>query len=710
MHGVAKLFMKGVIRHFHRARNPLVFLKLDVAWAFDSVSWPYLLDMLRARGFSDRWRDWIAMMLATSSSRVILNGEVGPRFLHRRGLRQGDPLSPLLFILAIEPLHRLFDIATVAGLLSPLRGRKARLRCSLYADDAAVFLNPDLDLASISSPLGAPVGSFPCRYLGLPLSFRRPRRVDFQPLLDKLGSRLARWKLRLFSHAGRLALLKAVLSALPTYLFSAFAPPAWLVKAVDRIRRAWLWAADVTCTGGRCKVAWGRVCRPRDLGGLSVLDLVRFSHALRLRWLWLQRTQPERPWVGLPVPCDDSDRDLFAAATSVDIGDGASASFWHDSWLFGALPRALAPALYSLSRRKHRCVRDALRGGAWVQDLRSRVSVHLLESFVALRALIELVVLSPDTRDKFTWRFTPDGRYSASSAYRLQFAGSVQTAFTQLIWKPWATPRCRLFAWLFVQNRLMAADRLLARGWPNGYFCPLCKRNLETATHLFIECPLSRQVCAGVAIIATAPSLAPPPGGTTTASPSPVRSLLARITDEAAAWDLAEKLAEANERANTLAQKLEQCEEAHKTSQEFELEDPDNDPLLDAVSFIEFHGTEAREGIDEARTGLSRLFPYFFPKKEEPATFLALAKCFNPPEDLGLKMRHENMKVAVESTVALVADSQQTIDWAKVGNTEQIEQAKWRSLIKAAKLNTKKILAYLGIKPSSTPSSSRPEV
>ncbi|KAK1665772.1 hypothetical protein QYE76_053931 [Lolium multiflorum] len=236
-----------------------------------------------------------------------------------------------------------------------------------------------------------------------------------------------------------------------------------------------------------------------------------------------------------------------------------------------------------------------------------------------------------------------------------------------------------------------------------------------------------------------------------------------------------EKLAEVNERANTLAQKLEQSEEArkkaesdavearreadkakadaagvedlrkrlhdaetslsdhiaaqiareeaitkrirtqnrrfvNKTSQEFELEDPDNDPLLDAVSFLEFHGTEAREGIDEARAGLSRLFPYFFPKKEEPATFLTLAKCFNPPEDLGLKMRHENMKVAVESTVALVADSQQTIDWAKVGNTEQIEQTKWRSLIKAAKLNTKKILAYLGIKPSSTPSSSRPEV
>ncbi|KAK1627235.1 hypothetical protein QYE76_001550 [Lolium multiflorum] len=236
-----------------------------------------------------------------------------------------------------------------------------------------------------------------------------------------------------------------------------------------------------------------------------------------------------------------------------------------------------------------------------------------------------------------------------------------------------------------------------------------------------------------------------------------------------------EKLTEVNERANSLAQRLEQSEKARKkaesdaidaraeadkakadaagvedlrkrlhdaetslsehiaaqsareeailkrirtqnrrfvtrTAQEFELEDPENDPLLDAVSFLEFHGTEAREGIDEAKAGLSRLFSYFFPKKEAPATFLKLAKCFNPPEDLGLKMRQENMKVAVESTVSLVAHSQQTVDWAKVGDTEQIDQLKWRSLVKAAKPNTKKILAYLGIKPASTPSSSRPEV
>ncbi|KAK1692073.1 hypothetical protein QYE76_008770 [Lolium multiflorum] len=147
-----------------------------------------------------------------------------------------------------------------------------------------------------------------------------------------------------------------------------------------------------------------------------------------------------------------------------------------------------------------------------------------------------------------------------------------------------------------------------------------------------------------------------------------------------------------------------------QTNQEFDLENPDNDPLLDALSYLEFHGSEIREGVANADAGLSKLFPYFFPKKEEPTTFLALARSFNSSEDLGLKMRQENMKIAVESTVALVADSQQTVDWMKVGDTDQIEQSRWRSLIKAAKPNTKKILAYLGIKPASTPSSSRPEV
>jgi hypothetical protein len=93
-----------------------------------------MLEMLN-RGFSLKWTDWLAAVLKTSSSVVILNGSDGSRINHLRGLRQGDPLSPYLFILAMDTLGRLFDIATEEGHLTPLKGRQARLRLSLYTDD-----------------------------------------------------------------------------------------------------------------------------------------------------------------------------------------------------------------------------------------------------------------------------------------------------------------------------------------------------------------------------------------------------------------------------------------------------------------------------------------------------------------------------------------------------------------------------------------------
>jgi hypothetical protein len=151
----------------------------------------------------------------------MLNGIPLDSILHGRGLRQGDPLSPLLFILAIDPLQRLLQITIERELLSKLNGRATRFRASMYADDAVIFLKPTttdvndlksillnfgtvtrlqtnlhktsvtsiscngIDLDSILANLPVSHATFPLKYLGLPLTPRRLWKLDFQPLIDK---------------------------------------------------------------------------------------------------------------------------------------------------------------------------------------------------------------------------------------------------------------------------------------------------------------------------------------------------------------------------------------------------------------------------------------------------------------------------------------------------------------------------------------------
>jgi hypothetical protein len=120
----------------------MLFLKLDIVKAFNSVRWEYMLEVLQRMGFGQRWRDLLRVLWASPTSRILLNGVPGKPIKHCRGLRQGDPLSPVLFILAMDPLQRLLDKATEHGLLSTIGADPIRMRTSLYADDAALFIKP----------------------------------------------------------------------------------------------------------------------------------------------------------------------------------------------------------------------------------------------------------------------------------------------------------------------------------------------------------------------------------------------------------------------------------------------------------------------------------------------------------------------------------------------------------------------------------------
>jgi hypothetical protein len=100
--------VRGAAKLLHTRKKSLVLLKIDISKAFDLVFWPFLIKVLQFMGFPLRWTNWISVLLSTASSKVAINGQHSDRICHARGLRQGDPLSPLLFIIAMEVLNAMF--------------------------------------------------------------------------------------------------------------------------------------------------------------------------------------------------------------------------------------------------------------------------------------------------------------------------------------------------------------------------------------------------------------------------------------------------------------------------------------------------------------------------------------------------------------------------------------------------------------------------
>ena len=137
------------------------------------------------------------------------------------------------------------------------------------------------------------------------------------------------------------------------------------------------------------------------------------------------------------------------------------------------------------------------------------VTPAFLMEFVALWSRVALAGPLSDGHNEFFWNLTESRKFTTASAYRLQFLGSTRSPALEIIWKVWAPAKIKLFAWLLSINRLLTVDRLLARQWPNNYFCPLCRRNLEISIHLFKDCQWSRQLWAAAAVRLAIPSLHP---------------------------------------------------------------------------------------------------------------------------------------------------------------------------------------------------------
>ncbi|KAL0287559.1 UNVERIFIED_CONTAM: hypothetical protein Sradi_7122000 [Sesamum radiatum] len=297
-------------------------IKLDLQKAYDSIEWDFLFEVMKLFHFPSRFILWVEQCVTTACFSLSINGSIYGFFPSSRGLRQGDPISPYLFVLVMEIWHTLLRYRVQhapyfqyhwkckdLGILNLCFADDVLLFCKAnlqsiqvfkdtlaeFADLSGLKINPIKSQVILSRAatqekqrildlLGFQEGSLPVKYLGVPLIASRLSIADCRPLMEKIDGRVAGWSQLQLSFAGRTQLIKSVLSMLHTYWASVFVLPKGVIRAIETKLRSFLWQGS---TGkGYAKVAWDQLCKPKTEGGLGIRNLLVFNQALMLKHLW----------------------------------------------------------------------------------------------------------------------------------------------------------------------------------------------------------------------------------------------------------------------------------------------------------------------------------------------------------------------------------------------------------------------------------------
>ncbi|XP_078178924.1 uncharacterized protein LOC144573109 [Carex rostrata] len=465
---------RELLNHISQSPNRAIFAKIDFKKAFDSLDWDFLTRIMRARGFPERWIGWMHALWSTSSSTVCINGDEARPFFHKRGLRQGDPLSPMLFNVAVDVFQRMISVINET-LQSPLSNRIGDSIVALqYADDTAIIakgdidtlisfklilrlftsvsglevnyakstfvpLNiPEADMGWIRAVMGCSQTDFPVTYLGMPLTLKRPSKQQFLPLIEKIEKRLASWQTS-FQNGSSLGLI--VLEGI-----SCGANRAMEVEAYHYAIGNWLVYLD-------------------SGGGLGLSDLVLRNTALLLRWWWKGYEEPNSIW-----------------SITWEVGDGTNISFWYDEW---------------------GCLTLATTG--------TRCSNHAWSLYTASQHIQLPIQLTEGQPDKLTWRWNSIQVYSAKSIYNaLVTGGRIKWEFVG-IWRFSVPNSVKFFLFLLLRDKLLTRESMLHRQFHCiDTSCPMCSSDtLESALHLFFQCNYSLEIWHKVSLLVNCTILCP---------------------------------------------------------------------------------------------------------------------------------------------------------------------------------------------------------
>ncbi|XP_026378524.1 uncharacterized protein LOC113272958 [Papaver somniferum] len=258
-----------------------VGLKLDITQAFDTVSWEFITEVFSQYGFSKNWCSWILNILNSARISVMINGSHEGFFSISRGLRQGDPLPPLIFVLIEDVLSRnlskLFARRSMHSMVSKKGVSPTHL---LFADDILIFYRGNLhSLQNLKDMLGMyqcssgqyvsyakskfyygggtgsraiSIGNnlrmersfFPDKYFGIQLNPGVVRHIHVRQVVEKIMDKLAGWKGKLLYFQARLVLIRSAISSYVLHSMDIYKWPCTVIKQVERVIRNFMWSGD----------------------------------------------------------------------------------------------------------------------------------------------------------------------------------------------------------------------------------------------------------------------------------------------------------------------------------------------------------------------------------------------------------------------------------------------------------------------------------
>ncbi|XP_057747786.1 uncharacterized protein LOC130966983 [Arachis stenosperma] len=528
-------------------------IKIDFEKAYDRLNWAFIMDTLKDAGIPDNIIKVISYCISTTFMNILWNGSPSETFRPTRGIRQGDPLSPYIFVLCIERLSHLINKLIHEKQWEPIMlsrgGPKISHLC--FADDLVLFAKADMKQVQIiknalslfcgcsgqkvnlgkscvffssnvnhntrhhlSQELGINLTVNLGKYLGVPLIHERCNKQHFQFIIDKMQSKLSSWNRKTLSLAGRCTLIQSILATIPSYCMQTMKIPAAVCQKIDKICKDFLWESSE----GERKIHllnWDNICKPKEKGGLGLRKAQDSNSLFLMKLAWSLIHNRDKLWVKvmrakygcgediLPkIQHRSSNSNAWLGINKVwekfktnliwRLGDGNKALFWKEQWIPG-FTNLKEVALTNLEEDKlnEKVVDYVNENGDWDWEALNRV---LPEEVIDILYTIKAPNLQIG-EDSISWMSCPNGVFSIKSAYETFYIedGEEQSLYKQ-IWKAKLPQRLRSFCWLFTHEALLTNHKRRRRGLTEDGNCPRCQGEEETLLHTLRDFPFIRTV------------------------------------------------------------------------------------------------------------------------------------------------------------------------------------------------------------------------